>query len=117
VAARPPLSPKPGIVLRLDRMNRIRSLSPVEETITVDAGCILSDIQAAAAEAGLLFPLSLGAEGSCQIGGNISTNAGGISVVRYGTMRQLVWGWKSFFRTGQCSTACAACGKTMPATI
>jgi FAD/FMN-containing dehydrogenase len=87
-----PLSPKPGIVLRLDRMNRIRSLSPVEETITVDAGCILSDIQAAAAQAGLLFPLSLGAEGSCHIGGNISTNAGGISVVRYGTMRQLVLG-------------------------
>ncbi len=87
-----PLSHKPGIVLRLDRMNKVRALSPNEETITVEAGCILAEIQAAAAREGLLFPLSLGAEGSCQIGGNIGTNAGGISVLRYGNMRQLVLG-------------------------
>lgn len=87
-----PLEPRPGIVLRLDRLNRIRAVSPTEETITVEAGCILADIQSAAAREGLLFPLSLGAEGSCQIGGNISTNAGGIAVLRYGNMRQLVLG-------------------------
>ncbi len=88
-------TPSPGrtsIVLRLDRMNRVRTLSAAEETITVEAGCILADIQAAAAREGLLFPLSLGAEGSCRIGGNIATNAGGISVLRYGNMRQLVLG-------------------------
>ncbi|MBP2295034.1 FAD-binding oxidoreductase [Azospirillum rugosum] len=87
-----PLGPRPSIVLRLDRMNRIRAVSPAEETITVEAGCILADIQSAAARDGLLFPLSLGAEGSCQIGGNIATNAGGIAVLRYGNMRQLVLG-------------------------
>lgn len=87
-----PLSGKPGIVLRLDRLNRIRDIAAKEETITVEAGCILADIQSAATKEGLLFPLSLGAEGSCQIGGNISTNAGGISVLRYGNMRQLVLG-------------------------
>lgn len=87
-----PLEPRPTVVLRLDRMNRIRSISPSEETVTVEAGCILQDIQRQAAEHGLLFPLSLGAEGSCQIGGNISTNAGGIAVLRYGNMRQLVLG-------------------------
>ena len=87
-----PLSGKPSIVLRLDRMNKIRSLSATDETIVVEAGCILAEIQAAAAREGLLFPLSLGAEGSCQIGGNIATNAGGISVLRYGNMRQLVLG-------------------------
>ncbi|WP_342358679.1 FAD-binding oxidoreductase [Terrarubrum flagellatum] len=87
-----PLSAKPGIILRLDRLNRIRSVEAAEETITVEAGCTLADVQAAAAREGLLFPLSLGAEGSCQIGGNISTNAGGIAVLRYGNMRQLVLG-------------------------
>jgi FAD/FMN-containing dehydrogenase len=87
-----PLSGKPTVVLRLDRMNRIRAVSPAEETITVEAGCILAEIQQAAAREGLLFPLSLGAEGSCRIGGNIGTNAGGISVLRYGNMRQLVLG-------------------------
>ena len=87
-----PLEPRPAIVLRLDRMNRVRQLSPAEETITVEAGSILADVQATAARAGLLFPLSLGAEGSCQIGGNIATNAGGIAVLRYGNMRQLVLG-------------------------
>ncbi len=60
--------------------------------ITVEAGCVLAAIQQAAREAGRLFPLSLGAEGSCQIGGNISTNAGGIQVLRYGNTRSLVAG-------------------------
>jgi len=87
-----PLSGRAGILLRLDRMNRIRDLSPLNDTITAEAGCVLADIQAAAASVDRLFPLSLGAEGSCQIGGNVSTNAGGIGVLRYGSMRQLVLG-------------------------
>ncbi len=81
-----------ALLVNLSRMNRIRDLDPVDDTITVEAGCVLASVQAAAAEAGRLFPLSLAAEGSCQIGGNLSTNAGGIHVLRYGTMRDLVLG-------------------------
>lgn len=81
-----------GIVLSTARLNRIRDLDPVNNTVTADAGCILQTIQQAASDADRLFPLSLGAEGTCQIGGNISTNAGGVGVLRYGTMRDLVLG-------------------------
>jgi FAD/FMN-containing dehydrogenase len=80
------------IVLSLERMNRIRSVDPDDFSITVEAGCILADVQNAAAKVDRLFPLSLGAEGTCQIGGNLSTNAGGINVVRYGNARDLVLG-------------------------
>jgi len=80
------------VVLSLSRMKRIRNLDPVNHTMTVEAGCVLADIQAAAREAGRLFPLSLAAEGSCQIGGNLSTNAGGTAVLRYGNARDLVLG-------------------------
>jgi FAD/FMN-containing dehydrogenase len=81
-----------AVVLSLARMNRIRELDPVNDTMTVEAGCILQNLQAAAAEADRLFPLSLGAEGSCMIGGNLSTNAGGIQVLRYGNARELTLG-------------------------
>jgi len=81
-----------AVVLSLARMNRIRALDPVNDTMTVEAGCILQNLQAAAAEADRLFPLSLGAEGSCMIGGNLSTNAGGIQVLRYGNARELTLG-------------------------
>lgn len=84
--------PRGGIVLSLERMTQVRDLDASNQTMTVDAGCILSAIQDAAAQAGLYFPLSLGAEGSCRIGGNISTNAGGVAVLRYGNMRDLVMG-------------------------
>jgi FAD/FMN-containing dehydrogenase len=80
------------IVLSLGRMNRILALDALNDTITVQAGCVLAAVQRAAEEAGRLFPLSLAAEGSCQIGGNLSTNAGGINVLRYGTARELVLG-------------------------
>ncbi|MFN4087933.1 MAG: FAD-binding oxidoreductase [Alphaproteobacteria bacterium] len=80
------------IILSLSRMNRIRDVDTLDYTITVEAGCILQNIQQAAADADRLFPLSLGAEGSCQIGGNIATNAGGINTLRYGNMRDLVLG-------------------------
>ncbi len=81
-----------ALLVNLSRMNRIRRLDPVDSTITVEAGCLLASVQAAAAKAERLFPLSLAAEGSCQIGGNLSTNAGGIHVLRYGNMRELVLG-------------------------
>jgi FAD/FMN-containing dehydrogenase len=80
------------IVLALGRMNRVLALDALNNTITVEAGCILANIQQAAAAAERLFPLSLGAEGSCQIGGNLATNAGGINVLRYGNTRDLVLG-------------------------
>ena len=81
-----------NIVVALGRMNHIRAIDPINFTMTVEAGCILTDLQQAAAEADRLFPLSLGAEGSCQIGGNLSTNAGGIAVLRYGNTRELTLG-------------------------
>jgi D-lactate dehydrogenase (cytochrome) len=81
-----------SVVLSLSRMNAIRSIDPLNYSMVVEAGVILSTIQTAAEEAGCFFPLSLGAEGSCQIGGNISTNAGGTGVLRYGNTRALVLG-------------------------
>ena len=81
-----------AIVLSLARMNRVRAIDPIDYTITVEAGSILAEVQRAAAAADRLFPLSLGAEGTCQIGGNLATNAGGIAVLRYGSMRDLTLG-------------------------
>ena len=80
------------IVLSLGRMNRILDVDALNNTIAVEAGCILANIQQAAIAVDRLFPLSLGAEGSCQIGGNLSTNAGGVNVLRYGNTRDLVLG-------------------------
>ena len=80
------------IVLSMTRMNAVRAIDPSNLTITVEAGCVLQNLQAAAENAGFLFPLSLGAEGSCTIGGNLGTNAGGTQVVRYGNTRELCLG-------------------------
>jgi D-lactate dehydrogenase (cytochrome) len=80
------------IVLALKRLNRIRELRPLDYSITVEAGCILAQVQEAASSVERLFPLSLGSEGSCQVGGNLATNAGGTAVLRYGMMRDLVLG-------------------------
>jgi FAD/FMN-containing dehydrogenase len=87
-----PTGTRRELVLSLGRMNRIRSLDLLNDTATVEAGCVLAAIQSAAADAGRLFPLSLAAEGSCQIGGNLSTNAGGVNVLRDGTARDQVLG-------------------------
>ncbi|NRR31219.1 FAD-binding oxidoreductase [Oxalobacteraceae bacterium] len=81
-----------AVVLSLARLNTVRAVDPVNRTMTVDAGCILQHVQEAAAQAGCLFPLSLAAEGSCTIGGNLSTNAGGTAVLRYGNTRELCLG-------------------------
>ena len=80
------------IVLSLRRMHAVRAIDRANLTITVEAGCVLQTLQAAAQEAGFLFPLSLAAEGSCTIGGNLGTNAGGTQVVRYGNTRDLCLG-------------------------
>ncbi len=80
------------ILLSLQRMNRVRALDRANLTLTVEAGCVLQAVQQAAAEAQLLFPLSLAAEGSCTIGGNLATNAGGTQVLRYGNARELCLG-------------------------
>ena len=80
------------IVLSLGRMRKIRSIDALNYTMTVEAGCVLADLQAAAEQADRFLPLTLGSEGSCQIGGNLSTNAGGTSVVRYGMARSLTLG-------------------------
>ena len=80
------------VILSLNRMKRIREVDPVNNTLCADAGVLLADVQAAAREVGRFFPLSLGAEGSCTIGGNLATNAGGTAVLRYGNTRDLALG-------------------------
>jgi len=80
------------VLLSLSRLNTIRAIDADDFSIVVEAGCILAEVQNAAQGVDRLYPLSLGAEGSCQIGGNLSTNAGGINVIRYGTARQQVLG-------------------------
>ena len=80
------------ILLNLRRMDRIRAVDTANDTITVEAGCLLAEVQRAAEQANRLFPLSIAAEGSCQIGGNLATNAGGHNVLRYGNMRDLTLG-------------------------
>ena len=80
------------VLLSLARMNRIRCIDAANLTLTADAGCVLQAVQEAAADAGFLFPLSLAAEGSCTIGGNLATNAGGTQVLRYGNARELCLG-------------------------
>ncbi len=93
--------PYGGIVLSLTRLDRIREVDPVNATITVEAGCILKAVQDAASDAGYLFPLSLASEGSCRIGGNLATNAGGTAVLRYGNMRDLTLGLEVVLADGR----------------
>lgn len=89
------------LVVSLERLNRIRAFDPLNYTMTVEAGCILQTVQEKAAEGGCLFPLSLAAEGSCQIGGNLATNAGGVNVLRYGNAREQVLGLEVVLPDGQ----------------
>ncbi|WP_181298855.1 FAD-binding oxidoreductase [Pseudomonas sp. Q2-TVG4-2] len=83
---------RPELVISLERLNRVRQIDPIGFTMAVDAGCVLEQVKQAAETADCYFPLALGAQGSCQIGGNIATNAGGVNVLRYGMMRELVLG-------------------------
>ncbi|MEO1193869.1 MAG: FAD-binding oxidoreductase [Pseudomonadota bacterium] len=94
-------TPFGGLLLGLSRMKAIRACDPANFTLTAEAGCTLQQVQEAAAAVDRLFPLSLGAEGTCQIGGNIATNAGGIHVLRYGSMRELVLGIEAVLPNGE----------------
>ena len=87
-----PDTPDRQVVLSLERMNRIRRIDPDDFSAEVEAGVVLQALKDALAEQDLFFPLALGAQGSCQIGGNLSTNAGGVNVLRYGMTRDLVLG-------------------------
>ncbi|MGI9291346.1 MAG: FAD-binding oxidoreductase, partial [Gammaproteobacteria bacterium] len=94
------LGERPEILLCMRRMKAVRNFDTENFTVTVEAGMILQELQNLAAEQGLLFPLSLASEGSCQIGGNISTNAGGTNVLRYGNTRDLVLGIEAVLPDG-----------------
>lgn len=90
-----------ALVIALRRMNTIRAVDRDNATVTAEAGCTLAEVQAAAAGHGLLYPLSLASEGSCQIGGNLAANAGGLAVLRYGNTRELTLGIEAVLPDGQ----------------
>ena len=94
-------TPQGEILLSLERMNRIREVTPLDDVLVAEAGVTLAQVREAAAEAGRLFPMSLASEGSCTVGGLISTNAGGTAVLRYGTMRELVLGIEAVLPNGE----------------
>ena len=87
-----PLAAPPSVILSLRRMNRVRLVDGASQTLTAEAGCTLQQVQQAAADAGWLYPLRMGSEGSCTVGGNLATNAGGTQVLRYGNARELCLG-------------------------
>ncbi len=89
------------VLLSLARLNRVRAIDTTNYTLVAEAGCILANLQAAAAEADRYLPLSLGSEGSCMLGGNLSTNAGGLNVIRYGMARELVLGLEVVLADGR----------------
>lgn len=88
------------VLLSLERMAAVRDISPENNTMTVEAGAVLADIHAAAEAAGRMFPLRLASEGSCRIGGNLATNAGGVNVLRYGNARALCMGLEAVLADG-----------------
>ena len=90
-----------SVVISLRRMNRIRAIDTANNTLTADAGCVLQAVQDAAGAQGRLFPLSLAAEGSATLGGNLSTNAGGTQVLRYGNARELTLGLEVVLASGE----------------
>lgn len=91
----------PPVIVNLARMRRVRAIDAANHSMVAEAGCVLAAVQAAAAEAGCLYPVSLGAEGSCQIGGNIATNAGGTGVLRWGNTRDNVLGLEVVLPDGE----------------
>lgn len=96
-----PVTKRPAVVVQLGRMNRIRKLDARDNSVVVEAGCVLAELQAAAATADRLFPLSLGSEGTAQIGGLVATNAGGTMALRHGMMRDLVLGIEAVLPDGR----------------
>ncbi|WP_043114151.1 FAD-binding oxidoreductase, partial [Pseudacidovorax intermedius] len=89
------------LVLSLKRLNKVRAIDTINNTLTVEAGVTLQQVQDAAREAGRLFPLSLAAEGTCTIGGNLASNAGGVQVLRYGNARELCLGLEAVTAQGE----------------
>lgn len=100
-----------AVVISLERLNRVRAVDARGFTMTAEAGVVLEQAQAAAAAQGRLFPLAMGSQGSCQIGGNLSTNAGGLAVLRYGTARELVLGLEVVLPDGRVLDALRALRK------
>lgn len=98
----------PQLVLSLERLVAVRSLDKLNRAATVEAGILLADLQRIVAEAGLLSPLSLGSEGSCQLGGRLSSNAGGLNVLRHGRARRMVLGLKVVLADGTLGVITAA---------
>ena len=96
-----PLDGQSQVIVSVSRLNRIRDVDLDGNTMTVEAGCILANVQQAAHDANRLFPLSLGSEGSCEIGGNLGSNAGGTAVLAYGNMRHLCLGLEVVLPTGE----------------
>ncbi len=101
VGGQVPREESQDVLLSLERLNKIREIDPVADVIVADGGAILADVQKAAEAHDRLFPLSLGSEGSCRIGGNLATNAGGTAVLAYGNMRQLCLGLEVVLPTGE----------------
>ena len=101
VGGQTPRSGASDIILSLERMSRVRDIDPVANIIVVDGGCILDTVHAEADKVERMFPLSLGSQGSCRIGGNLATNAGGTAVLAYGNMRQLCLGLEVVLPTGE----------------
>jgi FAD/FMN-containing dehydrogenase len=101
VGAQVPLEGRSQIIVSMSRFNRIRHIDLTGNAMTVEAGCVLANVQKEADDAGRLFPLSLGSEGSCEIGGNLSSNAGGTAVLAYGNMRHLCLGLEVVLPTGE----------------
>ncbi len=89
------------VLVNLARLNKVREIDPIGFTATVEAGVVLANLHSAVAEQGLFFPLSMGSEGSCQIGGNLATNAGGLAVLRYGTAGELALGLEVVLPSGE----------------
>jgi FAD/FMN-containing dehydrogenase len=96
-----------AVVLAMGRMNQIRRVDAANFALVAEAGCTLASVQAAALAADRLFPLSLGSEGSCQIGGNLATNAGGTAVLRYGSARDLTFGLEAVLADGSVTSQLA----------
>lgn len=96
-----PLEGESQVIVSLSRLNTVRNVDPVGNTMTVEAGCVLENLHTAARDVDRMFPLSLGSQGSCQIGGNLSTNAGGVAVLAYGNTRQLCLGLEVVLPTGE----------------
>lgn len=97
-------TPKPGgkeVIVSFERLNTVRSVDPLNYSMVVEAGCVLQAVNDAALAVDRFFPLALGARGSCQIGGNVATNAGGLNVLRYGMMRDLVLGLEVVMADGE----------------